>query len=286
MWSLRDGVSKGVAEMAGVVGAAARMMHNLHTPAPQHVGLAKQAEASGRLQRIDCEGPVAVVGDIHGRLDLLEKLLDAIGNVPLICLGDLCDRGPSTKGVIDRLISVGARSVKGNHDLWLTEWANGRGFDAFALHPGMGGDATLRSYGVYSGHPERIAEEYEKVPREHAAWLDALPMAIDLHVDGNPYWLLHTGIPNHFNIPAVVARRRQNVVPWLLERVGTDMLWVATMPEDMVPLDRPVLFGHVPRRQAVDLGHVVALDTGAGAFRDGGRLTAMILPEKKLISVE
>ena len=53
-----------------------------------------------------------VIGDIHGRLDLLQNLLNAIhseidgqhpGNVLLVFLGDLIDRGPNSKDVLDLL---------------------------------------------------------------------------------------------------------------------------------------------------------------------------------------
>jgi len=52
------------------------------------------------------------IGDVHGRLDLLEQLLDAIERdvevrpqrkTALVFLGDLIDRGPDSRGVIERL---------------------------------------------------------------------------------------------------------------------------------------------------------------------------------------
>src|SRR3954467_13349708 len=70
------------------------------------------------------------VGDVHGRLDLLDQLLDRIeqdraARAPkrtfIIFLGDLVDRGPDSAGVIERLRTYrpeGARSVflAGNHE--------------------------------------------------------------------------------------------------------------------------------------------------------------------------
>ena len=74
---------------------------------------------------------VYAVGDIHGRLDLLEDLLrrieDDAGRHPsdaertLIFLGDYIDRGPSSRGVVDRLLDdplAGFATVRlmGNHE--------------------------------------------------------------------------------------------------------------------------------------------------------------------------
>jgi hypothetical protein len=54
------------------------------------------------------EGPVAVVGDIHGSIDLLRQLLARLGSMPVVVVGDLCDRGRDTPAVLDLLIARGA----------------------------------------------------------------------------------------------------------------------------------------------------------------------------------
>ena len=55
-----------------------------------------------------------------------------------------------------------------------------------------------------------------------------------------------------------------------------------TDPAEVPAMERPILMGHVPLEEPEDHGHVVALDTGAGR---GGRLTALLLPERELVSV-
>ena len=67
---------------------------------------------------------VYAIGDIHGRLDLLDALLDIIGadaatsavkqRPVLVFVGDYIDRGPASKGVIDRLIRLREASDRGN----------------------------------------------------------------------------------------------------------------------------------------------------------------------------
>lgn len=46
------------------------------------------------IQQVIVDGPVAVIGDIHGRFDVLKKLLGKLGKMPLFFVGDLIDRGP------------------------------------------------------------------------------------------------------------------------------------------------------------------------------------------------
>lgn len=76
------------------------------------------------------DGPIDIVGDVHGEIDALRSLMkhlgyDQIGSHPenrrLIFVGDLTDRGPDSPAVVDlvsNLVSSGrAQCVLGNHDL-------------------------------------------------------------------------------------------------------------------------------------------------------------------------
>lgn len=76
------------------------------------------------------EGPVDVVGDIHGEIDALEGLLDRLGfdrhgshpeKRKLVFVGDLCDRGPDSPGVVERVRDLvdrrNAWCILGNHEL-------------------------------------------------------------------------------------------------------------------------------------------------------------------------
>ncbi|MEZ4600756.1 MAG: metallophosphoesterase family protein [Syntrophotaleaceae bacterium] len=64
------------------------------------------------------------IGDIHGHLAKLERLLEIVGpetNDRLVFLGDFIDRGPDSKGVIDYLLSIADRFpatvfLRGNHE--------------------------------------------------------------------------------------------------------------------------------------------------------------------------
>lgn len=226
--------------------------------------------------------PVAVVGDIHGRSDLLAALRDQLPDgMPLLVLGDLCDRGPDSKGVIDRLIRYGAIGVFGNHEQWLLDWVNGHGFDHFALSAAMGGEATLTSYGVRSRVPREIHTQRDVVPPEHVEWLNQLSLVMDLTVEDESYWLIHAGLPVARNLRGLTLRE---IVPYLAAKHPMDLLWPANDPARVPECDRTVIMGHMPRKEPYDGGHIIAVDTGSGTIR-GGRLTAVILPERRFVSV-
>ena len=107
------------------------------------------------------------VGDIHGELEKLEELLEALPLAEgdrIVFLGDYVDRGPDACGVIERLIDVAEQRscafLLGNHESMFLDflgWTDAAYFggDAFLLN---GGDRTLASYGYFDRDvPDREA---------------------------------------------------------------------------------------------------------------------------------
>lgn len=233
------------------------------------------------VRHVRFDGPVAVIGDVHGRADLLDRLLERVGPMPVVVCGDLCDRGPDTCGVLDRLVERGAVGVLGNHDTWLAGWAGGEGFDTLALSAMMGGEATLRSYGVEGRTPRQVEAQAWRVPRPHVELLRTLAVALDLEVGGTRFWVVHAGVAPHVDVAGVTVAE---VVPHLARTQPATLLWSSTDPAVTLPVDRPVIMGHVPQRRPRDLGHVIAVDTGCGTT-PWGELTAVILPERRFVTV-
>jgi serine/threonine protein phosphatase 1 len=129
-----------------------------------------------------------VIPDIHGRLDLLDEGLAEIAatskgeNGTIVTIGDYVDKGPSSKGVIDRL-QAGAGgfnlvALKGNHDAMMVDALRDRSKMADWL--AKGGDAALASYGGDPGD----------VPPSHIDWLDRLRL---IHVDAHRLYV-HAGV--------------------------------------------------------------------------------------------
>lgn len=101
------------------------------------------------------DAPFLAIGDIHGRIDLLDQLLERIGNgaEPLIFVGDYVDRGEESAKVLSRLHRLandGARPVtclKGNHEAMLLD---------FVKTPERSGRRWLRNGGLQTLASYRI----------------------------------------------------------------------------------------------------------------------------------
>ena len=122
------------------------------------------------------------IGDIHGCSAALDALVVAIDPRPedcIITLGDYINRGPDSRGVIDRLIDLTKRRrlvpLIGNHEEMLFEALAG----SFPLDHflGVGGDATLDSYG-----PDRLPS---LISVDHARFLDS---CLDYLRNQDPYF--------------------------------------------------------------------------------------------------
>lgn len=142
---------------------------------------ARRAEERGRR--------VYAIGDVHGRLDLLETLLVEIGKdcaslnerAQLIFLGDYIDRGLHSREVIDRLLELtrdgrfSPRFLKGNHEAALLDFlARPESGAAWLTY---GGAETLYSYGVAA---PPLASGPASLHRASEALRAALP---DAHLD-------------------------------------------------------------------------------------------------------
>lgn len=112
-----------------------------------------------------------VIGDIHGYSATLDALLAAVKVRPddlLITLGDYVDRGPDSRGVLDRLIALHRTGrlipIFGNHDQMMVDAVTGGEGKRMWLF--FGGEETLESYGQ-----DPFAEQYDLVPEAHLDFL-------------------------------------------------------------------------------------------------------------------
>ncbi len=130
-----------------------------------------------------------VIPDIHGRLDLLDEGLAAIAvrakgeKDTIVTIGDYVDKGPASRGVIDRLMpGVGDRfalvTLKGNHDAMMAGAL--RDHSKMADWLAKGGDEALASYGG----------DAACVPQSHVDWLDRLRL---LYLDSHRLYV-HAGV--------------------------------------------------------------------------------------------
>lgn len=216
---------------------------------------------------------VYAVGDIHGRLDLLDPLLARIeaddtgrgsADTTIIFLGDLIDRGPASAGVVERLRLLasertGLRFLKGNHEeVFLA--ARGGDTQAVRLFCRIGGRETMLSYGLDPTTYERFdydeVAEYlaREIPSAHRAFLDAFE---DMIVLGD-YAFVHAGLR-----PDVTLDRQ----------CTSDLRWIRDpFLDGRGRFDKRVVHGHTIAEEAEFRPHRIGIDTGAYAT---GKLTAL-----------
>jgi serine/threonine protein phosphatase 1 len=149
-----------------------------------------------------------LVGDIHGRLDLLLDVQRRIdedkarcpGHTAEIYLGDYIDRGPESAGVVSQLIARSRQTraifLRGNHEQMLLGFLEGDD-DGLALWRAVGATATMLSYGVPAPLLARAAEpEYlrrslwERIPPDHLRFYDQT----GAYMRAGAYLAVHGGI--------------------------------------------------------------------------------------------
>lgn len=213
------------------------------------------------------------IGDIHGRLDLLDRLMEAIdaddaarppAETHLIFLGDLIDRGAQSAAVIDRTLQImnsraNVTVIGGNHEeVFLRALEGDRKALRFCLR--IGGRETVLSYGISvadydaSDFNELADLLARNVPDTHRAFLRSLPHSVTL----GDYLFVHAGIR-----PGVA----------LEEQRPSDMKWIRDEFLDHQGYEgRVVVHGHTPTAEVEHRHNRIGIDTGAW---ESGRLTAL-----------
>lgn len=230
---------------------------------------------------------IIVVGDIHGQFETMMALFRQFPkNAKIVAVGDLIDRGPMSKEIIEHFISNKVGSVRGNHeqmlidDFKLVESCVKRGADPRSLNSmwtEQGGRQTLDSYTDYDmektderGAPERTFNW--KTFKEHAYWLDGLPVYLEFpevkRKDGRHLVVSHSAIGNHWH-------RRGELDPQKRNNFELNVMWNRKFNIKDTGIFN--IFGHTPNDMAIIKKHWANVDTGA--CYEGGHLRAIQFPE-------
>lgn len=217
---------------------------------------------------------IYAIGDVHGRADLLDRILSridahivahpAVRPIHLL-VGDYIDRGPASREVLDLLIncSRGREMVflRGNHDIFV---------DDFLQNPAVlrdwariGGLETLMSYGLKPPMNPDTATQKEladalnsALPATHRNFLGSLTSSFAC----GGYFFAHAGVR-----PGVpLAKQRDDDLLWIRD----DFL---LHEEDFGKI---VVHGHTPVREIDIRPNRINIDTGAYAT---GRLSCLIM---------
>jgi len=204
-------------------------------------------------------GRLFAIGDIHGCLDKLRRLLALIdvdwAADTVVFMGDYIDRGPSSKEVVDAVLELRGKHERviclmGNHERMFLHWLDGREEDLFLAN---GGRSTLRSYGIA---PD-AADRESKVPPDHLAFFRSLL----------PFYETETHLFVHAGVRPGIPMEIQD---------PHDMIWIRH--EFFLAdhgLKKTVVFGHTPFTGGPFMGErMVGIDTGAVY---GGALTCLEL---------
>lgn len=226
-----------------------------------------------------------VIGDIHGQLGLLKAVHDRIerddaargGGGQVIHVGDLIDRGPDSRGVVEYLMQGQAAGrpwtvLKGNHDRFLSRFAAEPGWIDPGLasgrhwldHATLGAAPTLASYGVERGdrpHAEVLADTLRAVPQAHLRWLDQLPL----------FHRIPQAVIVHAGIRPGVALERQT---------EHDLIWIRQgFLDEATDHGMLVVHGHTVVERVTHYGNRLAIDTGAAY---GGPLSVVVFDDDGL----
>jgi serine/threonine protein phosphatase 1 len=217
---------------------------------------------------------VYAIGDIHGRSDLLDRMIgqivrdleaNPIEDSLAVTLGDYIDRGPDSRGVLDRLarnsFPIRLIALKGNHEALL---------ETFLRDPTiaddwrrLGGLETLHSYGVPvaammmgRNYQEAADALRAAVPPDHFEFLSTLKLSLTW----DKYFLCHAGV-----LPGVpLARQSEQHLLWIRDQ------FLASQAD----FGKIVVHGHTPRETPEVLTNRINVDTGAFIT---GRLTCAVL---------
>lgn len=216
---------------------------------------------------------VYAIGDIHGRLDLLDDLLARIeaddadrpsAEPTIVFLGDLIDRGPDSAQVVQRLMELAsgtnrARFLMGNHEeVFLKAMAGDSGALAFFIR--IGGKPTILSYGISeqeylaSDYPELLELLRAHVPRPHLDFLAAFEDMIEI----GDFAFVHAGVK-----PGVpLAAQTPGALRWIRDE----------FIRHAGPFEKVIVHGHTITEEVEQRRWRIGIDTGAFG---SGKLTAM-----------
>ncbi len=223
------------------------------------------------------------IGDIHGDLNELNRLLGEIQNrlngsveyhdKEVIFLGDYVDRGPSSKEVIDYLIADDflhdwkKTYLAGNHELLLLKAYEEEDYVVWLRS--AGGRETISSYGVkVTDDSSSFAETEEMLrafrrafPDQHLNFMKSMPYSYTT----GPYFFVHAGV---------------NPKIKLEHQTKEDLLWIRKpFLSSKKDFGKIIVHGHTPTQHPERHNNRISVDTGCGR---GGYLSCAVLFDDKI----
>lgn len=209
---------------------------------------------------VDPESAFSAIGDVHGRVDMLERALDALRGRQVICVGDYVDRGDNSADVLrclhDRPDII---CLSGNHEEMMLKFLDApRRYGNHWLR--FGGLQTLASFGVASasvisdGDAMTLARDelHEAIGAPLLNWMRSLPT----HWQSGNVAVVHAGADPAISIEDQSTQTLHWGHPKFLRKQRADGVWV--------------LHGHTIVDEPTAQNGRISIDTGAYVT---GRLT-------------
>lgn len=207
---------------------------------------------------------IYAIGDIHGCIDKLQRLLERIdidwARDMLVLMGDYIDRGPRSYEVLDFLITLQKKYpntifLKGNHEAMFLDFLSG-------VHPLTflynGGQQTIDSYYRHNAGRNPLS-----IPKEHLDFLNSLVLCHETE----DYIFVHAGM-------------RPGVPP--AHQKAEDLMWIREpFISTRTDFGKTIVFGHTPFPEPLIQPDKIGIDTGAVY---GNQLTCVRLPDMTFFS--
>lgn len=214
--------------------------------------------------RAQDDGRIIIIGDVHGCIGQLRQLLAKVSpgaKDRVLFVGDLVNKGPDSVAVLELAKALNARSLVGNHERRLLRYHSEKSLKALK-QPDI--PTILRLGKQHWSYLEQCVDAFTLPDYQtivvHAGFLPIIPwQQQDLDIITEIQVLGEGGIP---------ARRAQ---------FPTAPIWA-----DFWSGPEFVVYGHTPMREVYRQPFALGIDTGCVY---GGKLTAYILPEGRIVQV-
>lgn len=206
-----------------------------------------------------------VIGDVHGEYEKLMRLMDKLPQTEKICfVGDLIDRGPDSKKVLEFVKNSGYTTVLGNH-----EDMAANDHRTWAMN---GANVTIENFGEYA----------DWCDSEWSEWFNTLPLFAEFNYNNKRYLISHSFAYNAEETPSYE-------VLW-----GRDAVYAGIQDKEYYAADEKYddgfinIFGHTPLKSEAKkiLDRHWLIDTGACYKDSGGRLSAIDLTTEQIYFTE
>jgi serine/threonine protein phosphatase 1 len=223
---------------------------------------------------------IYVIGDSHGCFLTVKALIDKLPkNSRIIFTGDMIDRGPRSRELLDYIIENRYESCLGNHEEFMIEssFKDGIVLPTYGWTQN-GGCQTLESYG----------EENIETFKRHIEWLKTLPLYIYVEVDGHkPLVVSHSVIQHVWKGKDVDYSSVKDTILWdhISRNEGFTFNRSVNVKDFYDHKGIFNIFGHTPLNGGLITESVAAIDSGCCYKRhvELGVLTAIHYPSLEKI---